>query len=133
MNLVSERAAPALLILAGLLTLLPLLPSATAAPPAPAGGMPLILHWQFMVALLGAGLLVAAFVPALRLAVLSGALLSKGALVLLAVVGPASAALRSLAWVDGVAFALVAVAGLLFVQAALQQARWEGGLRYRQE
>ncbi|MBX3589203.1 MAG: hypothetical protein KF796_21435 [Ramlibacter sp.] len=133
MSLLPERAAPALLVLAGLLTLLPLMPSAVAARAAPDAGLPLLLHWQFMMALLGAGLLVAAFVPALRVAVLSGALLSKAALVLLALTGPASAALQALAWVDGLALGLVAAAGLMFLHAALQQARWDGALPYRRE
>lgn len=124
----SERIAGALLVAAGLMTLLPVL----ALPPAGAP-QPVLAHWQFMNGLLGLGLLAAAFVPALRMAVVSGAVLSKAALLVLVLAGPATEPVRQAGWLDAGALTMALVAGGLFWQAALRQARWDGVPVWRQE
>lgn len=131
MSTLPERAAAALLVVAGLLTVAPLL---ALAPPASAGAIrPMLTHWQFMNGLLGLGLLAAAFVPPLRMAVVSGAVLSKAAFLVLVVLGPVAEPVRQAGWIDAGALVLALVAGGLFWQAALRQARWDGALVWRQE
>ena len=121
MPTLSERVAPALLLAAGLLTLLPMLTGQGGAS-APA---PLLLHWQFMMGMLGLGLLAAAFVPTLRMTVVSGAVMSKLALLLLAAGVPGGDVVGQAA-LDAGALALLLAAGAMFWRAAWQQARWEG-------
>ncbi len=118
-----ERVAPALLVVAGLLTLLPLLAGTQGAS---GTAQPLVLHWQFMMGMLGLGLLAAAFVPALRMAVVSGAVMSKLALLLLAAGAPGAEVVGQASMLDVGALALLLAAGALFWHAASQQARWDG-------
>ena len=137
MHDLSHRAAIALLVVCGLLTAL--LPAAVVhALPLGAGGElvpPLVLqHWQFMTGLLGAGLVLAAFWPSLRLPAIGAAILSKAAFAAIAVLagpagsGPLLAVAVELAWA-----ALLLAAGAVFLREARQDARWHGMLPFQQE
>lgn len=123
----SHRLAVAALLVAGLLTAVPvLLPDSVS--------FPLMQHRQFMQAMLAMGVCLSAFVPLLRLAAIAGALLSNGALVALGLaagplpqslmlqVGIAAAALLPLLW-----------AGVVLGREAWQQARWDGVIPLRQQ
>ncbi len=115
--MLSERIAPALLGLSGVLTLL-----SSMRPGAAVASGALVLHWQFMMVLLGLGLLAAVAVPGLRLAVMAGAALSQTALLGLSLAEP----VVDLVPLDMAGLVLVMAAGVLFWRAAQQQARWEG-------
>lgn len=104
--------------------MLPLLPGQAAVP---AVAAPWLLQWRLMVGLLGLGLLAAAFVPSLRLAVVAGAVLSKLGFLLFAAGAPAAQA-SLLAWLEAGALLMLVSAGAMYLHAALQQARWDGVL-----
>lgn len=93
-------------------------------------GDSLALVWQgrLLQGLLGVGLLLAAFVPALRLAVMGGAILSKAGLLVLALAGASVAP-----WVDAAVLALLVPSAAVFALAARRNARWEGVLPLRLE
>ncbi len=121
MPLPAERFATAALLLAGALMLALLVSSgAEASDPA------LLLHWQFLVALLGLGLIAAAFVPSIRLPAVICATLHQVALLVLSQTVPASGSGFGFGWANAVATILVVCAGLIFWKSTVQQARWEG-------
>ena len=123
MNDLSHRLALAALVISGLLTAgMP-----WAAPEAAA--MPLVLHRQIMVALLGLGLVLAAFVPSLRLPAIAAAVLSKSSYVVLGVlaVQPRAPGASALATEAILCLALLS-AGAIFLRTARQEARWDGML-----
>lgn len=101
---------------------MPLLPGQASVP---AVAAPWLLQWQLMVGLLGTGLLAAAFVPALRLAVVAGALLSKLGFLLLAAGEPLAQA-SLVAWLEAAALLLLMAAAAMYLHAAQRQARWDG-------
>lgn len=128
MHDLSHRAAVAALFLAG--ALMAASPWAIGADlPLPGDAMPAVsLVWQgqFLLALLGLGVLGAALLPALRPAALGAAILSKLGLLVLA---PAAAA----SWQDAAVLALLVGAAAVFAREAWLQARWDGVLPLRQE
>jgi len=104
--------------------------SAPVAGPDLAGLAPLLAQRQFMLGLLGAGLLLALALPRLRLAAIAAALASKLAFLAIAwglasVPGPLAVA------ADGASVALLLFAGAVFLREAWQQARWDGMLPLR--
>lgn len=124
MSTLPEKVASALLVVAGLLTMLPLVPGQAAVAVVAA---PWLLQWQLMVGLLGMGLLAAAFVPSLRLAVVAGAALSKLGFLLIPA-GVPVAQTSWLAWLEAGALLMLVLAGAMYLHAALRQARWDGVL-----
>jgi len=124
MSTLPERLASALLVVAALLTLLPLLPGQATVP---AMAAPWLLQWRLMVGLLGLGLLAAAIVPSLRLAVVAGAVLSKLGFLLLAPGVPVAQA-SLVAWLEAAALLMLLSAGAMYLHAAQRQARWDGVL-----
>lgn len=116
-----HRLAVALLLVAGVLTAGA--PFAVGLPPDPQAAV-LLAHWQFMRALLGVGLVIAAFLPSWRLPAVAVALICKGALL---VVSPQ---------VSGVAAAVLpalVVAAAVLAREAWQEARWDRMLPLRTE
>ena len=116
-----HRLAVALLLLAGALT---------ASSPF-AIGLPLdsqvaglLAHWQFMLVLLGTGLVIAAFVPSWRLPALAAAIITKGAFL---VFSPDAAVLEA-----GLLLLLLVAAAVLGRE-AWQEARWDRMLPIRSE
>ena len=127
----SHRAAVATLLLAGLLTAVsPLILSGGAG--FEAGSLsPVVLHGQLLVTVLGLGLVLAAFVPQLRLAVASAAIVSKAAFLVLTVGQRAPVGLSQ--WVEAVQLLLLVPAAAVLACEAWQHARWERVLPSRQE
>lgn len=120
-----ERAASTLLVLAGLLSLAPLL---AGAPGDAAAHLPWLQHSRFMMGLWGAGLVAAAFVPALRTGVVAGAVLSKLGFVVLAARSAGVDGPVNLAWLEAGAVAMLLAASAMYLHAARRQARWDGAL-----
>lgn len=123
MHDLTYRAAIGALFVAGVLTL-------ATAWGAPAADVPSLLAWQgrWLQGLLGVGLVLAAFIPALRLALLGGAILSKAGVLAFAL-----GAAESMPWADAGALALLLPAAAVLGLAAWRHARWEGVLPLRLE
>lgn len=126
-----QRGAVGLLIVCGALTAIFPDPVGLAgfSDAVPKG---LLVHRQALLELLGAGLILAAFVPGLRMPMVAAAVLSKGAWLLIALGAPdlapmlGASALREVLQVG----ALVG-AGAVFVLEARREARWNGVLPSR--
>lgn len=126
-----QRGAVSLLIVCGALTAIFPDPVAMSglSDAVPRG---LLVHRQALLGLLGAGLMLAAFLPVLRMPMVAAALLSKGAWLLIALAAPdlapvfSASALRELLQV-----AALAAAGAVFVIEARREARWNGVLPAR--
>jgi peptidoglycan/LPS O-acetylase OafA/YrhL len=90
-------------------------------------------HWRFVLGILGAGLIVCAFVPALRPAAIGTALLSKLAFLGLALAGGldavAAAGLMHGVWLEAAMVVALLAAGAILAGQAWQEARWNGMLR----
>lgn len=122
----SHRTALALLVLSGLGTALWALADTAA-------GLPLERHRQFMVTLLGLGLVLAAFLPSLRLPAIAAAVLTKAGFVAIGLAaGTAVGAPAGLLVELALALALL-VAGAVFLREERQEARWNGTLHWRPE
>ncbi|MBI2770310.1 MAG: hypothetical protein HYX47_11855 [Burkholderiales bacterium] len=118
MHELSHRAALLILVVAGILTVSPLLGSgANYSNEAWA----VVQHRQFMLGLLGAGLVLSAFVPALRLAAIGGAILSKTAFLVISL----DAAFTRAQWLDAGLLGLLVLAAVVLAREAQQQARWD--------
>ncbi len=127
----ARRAAIASLLVAGLLTgLSPWLAPAQAVVPGDAL-WPVLLQGQLLVGVLGAGLLLAAFLPQLRLAVVSAAIVSKAGF--LAASWPQRSLAEPVQLFEGMLLVLLLGAAAVLTLQALQQARWDGVLPLRQE
>lgn len=131
MHELPHRFAVAGLLLSGLLTaLLPI----QAWLPADAAAHGMVGYSQFLLALLGTGLLVAAFVPSWRLPVVVAAILSKGALLAILAVGPGlTAPFPGAVALEAAVLLLILAAGAVFLREAWQEARWNGMLPVRLE
>lgn len=124
MDTLPERVARALLLAAGLLSLIALWDTQ------PAGGaarVPL-LHQQFLSALLATALIGTAHLRVIRLPVLVAALLSKAGFVAISLLTPGFAA-TPLVVLDLIGIAVLLCAGALLLRAERQQARWDGPMR----
>jgi hypothetical protein len=98
-----------------------------------AAGLPLERHRQFMVTLLGLGLVLAAFLPSLRLPAIAAAVLTKAGFVAIGLAaGSAVGAPAGLLVELALALALL-VAGAVFLREERQEARWNGTLNWRPE
>lgn len=87
-------------------------------------------HWRFVLGILGGGLIVCAFVPALRPAAISAALLSKLAFLRLALAdGLGAAGLMHGAWLEAAMVVALLAAAAILAGEAWQEARWNGMLR----
>ena len=128
-----HRAAVGVLLLVGVLTSQSPLAGidVTPSPFADSSAMPVVLQLQLMLGLLGAGLVLAAFVPALRLAAIGGGILSKAGF--LAISLTSGAGLSASQWQDAGLLLLLVGAAVVFIHEARQQARWDGVLPSRQE
>jgi hypothetical protein len=128
MHDLSHRAAVAALFLAG--SLMAASPWALGADLSLRDGamhaVSLMWQGQFLLALLGLGVVAAALMPALRPAALGAAILSKLGVLVLA---PAAAA----SWQDAAVLGLLVGAAAVFAREAWLQARWDGVLPLRQE
>lgn len=124
----SHRLAVAALLVAGLLTAVPMLFPADASL-----SLPLVQHRQFMQAMLAAGVLLAAFVPALRLAAIGAAVLSNGAFSAMTLLAGPAPGWAPYAWPAAVSLVPLLFAGVVLAREAWQQARWDGVLPLRQE
>lgn len=118
MEELQHRLAIAALALGGLATLV-----LSWDPASPA--LPLVLHRQVMTALLGGGLLLSLFVPALRLPAVGAAVLTKAAWVVLLLI--ASPVAPALAHVEAVLALLLAAAGAVFFHEMRREALWDRG------
>lgn len=116
-----HRSAVAALLLSGALTAFMPADMGLLLDPAAAS---LLAHRQFMLGLLGAGLLVAVFVPSWRLPAVGAAIVSKAALL---IIFPGAAALES------TLLLLLLAAAMVFAREAWQEARWHGMLPLRPE
>jgi hypothetical protein len=126
MDTFPERIARAILLAVGVSAALVLL-----ALPAPDGAaMPLLLHHQFLIALLAAALLCAAFIRAIRPAVVAAGLLSQAGFVGIALLTPGFNATNAF-YLNLAGMAALLCAGLLLMQTARQQARWDGRIPRR--
>jgi hypothetical protein len=120
-----HRAALAVLVLAGCLT---------GLSPLASGGLhdtqfPALLalwHRQLLLGVLGAGLVLAVVVPALRPAALGAAILSKAGY--LAIWLATAAPLTASQWLEAGLLALLLGASAVFGAEAWRQARWDGVL-----
>jgi peptidoglycan/LPS O-acetylase OafA/YrhL len=128
MDTFHERAARVILLAVGLSAVLMLL----ALPPADGAATPLLLHHQFLIGLVGAALLAAVLVRSIRPAAVAIGLLSQAGFAAIALSVPGFSASAALYLNLGGLVALLC-AGLLLVQAARQQARWDGLLPRRTE
>lgn len=127
----SRRAAIAALLVSGLLTgLSPWLAPAQAVVPADAL-WPMLLQGQLLVGVLGAGLLLAAFLPQLRLAMVGAAIVSKAGF--LAATWPQRSLAEPVQAFEATLLVLLLAAAAVLSLQALQQARWDGVLPLRQE
>lgn len=132
MHEMSHRLAVALLFLTGVFTLWPLVPG--VAGPLPQEAWAIAQHRQFLVALLGGGLVLAAFLPVLRLAAVGGAILSKIAFLVISLAAARSGVpLEPGQWLDAALLGLLLVAGLTLAREAHQHAHWEGRTFLRPE
>lgn len=130
----SQRFAVAMLLLAGCATLVLSFGAAAALQQSPATGgaiAPLVWHRQLLMAVLGAGLVAAAFVPGIRLVAGGAAILDKAGFLAASLV--AGAPLGALQWVDAALLAGLSAAAVVLARRARQEARWEGVLPLRPE
>lgn len=118
MDTLPEHLARAILFAVGLIAALVL----WALPPADG---PLLLHHQFLVAVLAAALLGAALFRGIRPAVVVAGLLSQAGFVGIALATPDFGATTAL-YLNLAGMAALLCAGALLVAAARQQARWDG-------
>lgn len=118
MNTLPEHFARAILFAVGLIAALVL----WALPPADGA---LLLHHQFLIALLAAALLGAALFRRIRPAVVTAGLLSQAGFVGIALATPGFGATTAL-YLNLAGMAALLCAGALLVAASRQQARWEG-------
>ncbi len=121
MDTFAERAARVILLAAGVSAVCVLL----ALPPADGAALPLLLHHQFLIGLLAAALLGAVLVRALRPAVVAAGLLSQAGFAGIALAAPGFSATTAF-YLNLAGMAALLCAGVLLLQAARQQARWEG-------
>jgi hypothetical protein len=122
METLSERATRALLMGMGLATAL-CIPSL-----APAGANPVpVLYHQYVVGLLALALVAAAFLPAIRLAVVGTGVLVKAGFVAIAVAMPEAPALAA----EWALLAGLLGTGALLLREWLREARWDGAWRGR--
>lgn len=91
--------------------------------------LPLLVHRQIMMAMLGGGLLLSVFVPLLRLPAVAAGVLSKSTL---AAVLFAAQSQPSQAFMEASLGLLLALAGAVFLHDTWQEARWDSGLPLRQ-
>ncbi len=115
-----HRLAVALLMVSGALTAC--LPLAALGLPVEPGVAGLLAHWQFMVVLLGTGLVAAVFIPSWRLAAVAVAIVSKVAFL---VISPGTSTLEA-----GL-LGLLVFAAAVFVRETWQEARWDRMLPQR--
>jgi hypothetical protein len=118
MEELQHRLAIAALALGGLATLV-----LSWDPASPA--LPLVMHRQVMTALLGGGLLLSVFLPALRLPAVGAAVLTKAAWVLLLVVATPGA--FALAGLEAALALLLFGAGAVFFHEMRREALWDRG------
>jgi len=116
-----HRLAVALLLVTGALTACSPFAMGLPSDPQAAG---LLVHWQFMLVLLGTGLVIAAFVASWRLPAVAAAIITKGAFL---VISPNSAVL------EAALLLLLLVAAIVFAREAWQEARWDRMLPLRPE
>jgi hypothetical protein len=128
MNDLAHRTALVLLVAAGCATVVLQWPAPTVS-----GGLAaMLLHRQFMLGLLGAALVLAAFWPMLRLPALAAAILSKAAFVALALVA-AEAPQYPVAVTEGVLAVLLTLCAAVFLHEQRIEARWDGAVAWRPE
>lgn len=118
MDTLPEHLARAILFAVGLIAALVL----WALPPADGA---LLLHHQFLIAVLAAALLGAALFRGIRPAVVIAGLLSQAGFVGIALATPDFGATTAL-YLNLAGMAALLCAGALLVAAARQQARWDG-------
>jgi hypothetical protein len=118
MDTLPEHLARAILFAVGLIAALVL----WALPPAEGA---LLLHHQFLIAVLAAALLGAALFRGIRPAVVIAGLLSQAGFVGIALATPGFGAPTAL-YLNLAGMAALLCAGALLVAAARQQARWDG-------
>lgn len=118
MDTLPEHLARAILFAVGLIAALVL----WALPPAEGA---LLLHHQFLIAVLAAALLGAALFRGIRPAVVIAGLLSQAGFVGIALATPDFGATTAL-YLNLAGMAALLCAGALLVAAARQQARWDG-------
>lgn len=129
MHELPHRFAIVALLLSGALTLA--VPALAWTPVEPAAGS-LAAYGQFMLALLGTGMLVAAFLPSWRVPVLLAALMTKSAfLVIWASVPDWVPPFAGAAALEGAMLLLLGGAAAVFGREAWQEARWNGMLPVR--
>jgi hypothetical protein len=87
-------------------------------------------HWYFMLSILAAGLVVSAFVPALRMGAIGAAVLSKLAYIAL---GMDATGLADLARLEAAMVLALLAAAAILAREAWQEARWNGMLPVRLE
>jgi len=118
MDTFTEHLARAILFVVGVIAALVLwvLPPADGA---------LLLHHQFMIALLAAALAAAALFRGLRPAVVTAALLSQAGFVGIALATPGYGASTAL-YLNLAGMAALLCAGALLLASSRQQARWDG-------
>ncbi|MES2688738.1 MAG: hypothetical protein V4706_18090 [Pseudomonadota bacterium] len=119
MDTFPEHLARAILFAVGLIAALVL----WALPPADGA---LLLHHQFLIAVLAAALLGAALFRGIRPAVVVAGLLSQAGFVGIALTTPDFGASTAL-YLNLAGMAALLCAGALLLAAARQQARWDGG------
>lgn len=122
----SHRTALTLLVLSGLGTALWGLADTAA-------GLPLEKHRQFMVTLLGLGLVLAAFVPSLRLPAIAAAVLTKAGFVAIGLAAGAVVGAPEGLVVEVVLALALLGAGAVFLREERQEARWNGVFDWRPE
>ncbi|MDO8387204.1 MAG: hypothetical protein Q7T13_12495 [Polaromonas sp.] len=118
MDTLPEHLARAILFAVGLIAALVL----WALPPADGA---LLLHHQFLIAVLAAALVGAALFRGIRPAVVVAGLLSQAGFVGIALVSPDFGATTAL-YLNLAGMAALLCAGALLMAAARQQARWDG-------
>ena len=131
MHDLSHRAAIATLLLSGVLTVVSPLALPEEALTSAGALWPVVMHGQFLVGLLGAGLVLATFVPHLRLGTIGAAIASKAGF--LAITAPGGGPVGAGQWLEAVLLVMLLLAALVLGAHAVQQARWEGVLPSRQE
>ncbi|RZJ17207.1 MAG: hypothetical protein EOO54_16460 [Haliea sp.] len=129
-----SRLAVAILLLAGFLTLI--LSFSAAAGMQPAGLsdpllVPLAWHRHLWAAMIGGSLLVAVYVPRIRLAAATAAVLDKGAF--LAVSWATGSPLDTRLGLDAAVLLVLVPALIVLGRLAWREARWEGVLPLRTE
>jgi hypothetical protein len=87
-------------------------------------------HWYFMLSILAAGLVVSAFVPALRMGAIGAAVLSKLAYIAL---GMDATGLADLARLEAAMVLALLAAAAILAREAWREARWNGMLPVRLE